>query len=119
MKAEAQSPLDKVADTQFSHHRGFYDAPFFVTIATETEGAVIYYTLDGSDPSVSSGRDLNGTRYTAPIPISRTTCLRAVAIKPGWAPSNVDCHTYIFLDDVIEQPKYPPGFPTSNWTCGP
>ncbi len=107
--------LGEVADTKFSHNRGFYDEPFSVTIATETEGAVIYYTLDGSEPYSASGRAPSGRVYTAPIAISRTTCLRAVAVKPGWMPSNIDTHTYIFLDDVIEQPKYPPGFPTSNW----
>jgi len=105
----------EVADTKFSHNRGFYDEPFYVTVATETEGAMIYYTINGSEPYSASGRGLGGMVYTAPIAISRTTCLRAVAIKPGWMPSNVDTHTYIFLDDVIEQPKYPPDFPTGGW----
>jgi hypothetical protein len=107
--------LGEVANTKFSHNRGFYDEPFHVTIATETEGAVIYYTLDGSEPYGASGRTPGGMVYTAPIAINRTTCLRAVAVKPGWMPSNVDTHTYIFLDDVIEQPKYPPGFPIGGW----
>jgi hypothetical protein len=107
--------LDEVADTKFSHNRGFYDEPFYVTIATETEGAMIYYTLDGSEPYSASGRGPGGMVYATPIGISRTTCLRAVAVKPGWLPSNIDTHTYIFLDDVIAQPKYPPGFPTGGW----
>jgi len=107
--------LGEVADTKFSHNRGFYDAPFYVTIATETEGATIYYTLDGSEPYDVSGRSANGMIYNGPITINGTTCLRAVAVKSGWLPSNVDTHTYIFLDDVITQPKYPAGFPTSGW----
>jgi len=107
--------LGEVADTKFSHNRGFYDAPFSATIATETEGSVIYYTLDGSEPYGASGRAPGGMPYTAPIAINRTTCLRAVAVKPGWMSSNVDTHTYFFLDDVIEQPKYPHGFPTGGW----
>ncbi|HCO95395.1 MAG TPA: hypothetical protein DIU00_15835, partial [Phycisphaerales bacterium] len=107
--------LGEVADTKFSHNRGFYDTPFHVTIATETEGAVIYYTLDGSEPYSASGRAPGGMVYNAPVLINKTTYLRAVAVKPGWIPSNVDTHTYIFLDDVIEQPKYPPGFPTGGW----
>jgi len=40
----------KVADTKFSHDRGFYEAPFEVTITCETPGAEIYYTTDGSAP---------------------------------------------------------------------
>jgi hypothetical protein len=107
--------IGEVADTKFSHNRGFYNEPFYVTIATETEGAMIYYTLDGSEPYNASGRGPDGMVYTAPIAVDRTMCLRAVAIKPGWMSSNVDTHTYIFLDDVIEQPKYPPGFPTGGW----
>jgi len=107
--------LGRVADTKFSHNRGFYDTPFSVTIGTETEGAAIYYTLDGSEPYNASGRTPGGMAYTAPITINRTTCLRAVAVKPGWMSSNIDTQTYIFLDDVIEQPKYPPGFPTGGW----
>jgi hypothetical protein len=105
----------EVADTKFSHNRGFYDEPFYVTIATETEGAMIYYTLDGSEPYSASGRGPGGMVYAAPIAINRTTYLRAMAVKPGWMPSNIDTHTYIFLDDIIEQPKYPPGFPTGGW----
>ncbi|MBN1806341.1 MAG: CotH kinase family protein, partial [Sedimentisphaerales bacterium] len=107
--------LDKVADTKFSHNRGFYETPFSVTIATETKGAVIYYTVDGSEPYSDSGRTPSSLLYTAPVAINKTTCLRAVAVKPNRIPSNIDTHTYIFLGDVIEQPENPTGFPTSGW----
>jgi hypothetical protein len=108
--------LGEVADTKLSHNRGFYEMPFNLTIATETDGAVIYYTLDGSEPyDMESGRRVpNGTVYNGPILINRTTCLRAKAVKPGWMPTNIDTHTYIFLDDVKQQPRNPAGFP-SNW----
>jgi hypothetical protein len=106
--------LGKVADIKFSHGRGFYDTPFLVTITTETEDATIYYTLDGSDPLLQNLRGTpHGTIYTGPILISGTTPLRAVATKTDWKSTNVGTQTYIFLDDVIEQPQYPPGFPTS------
>jgi len=96
--------LDKVADTKFSHNRGFYDTPFAVTIATETEDAVIYYTTDGSEPYQITARGFSAGRvYTGPVPISTTTCLRAKAVKPGWIPTDEDTHTYIFLADVIRR----------------
>jgi len=98
--------LDLVDDTVFSHDRGFYDTPFDVTITTATSGATIHYTTDGSTPS-----ETYGIEYTGPIHISTTTCLRAMAFKPGWVSTNVDTHTYIFLNDVIHQPADPPGFP--------
>lgn len=99
--------LGEVADTKFSHDRGFYDTPFDVTISCKTEGATIYYTLDCSEPTQSS------TEYTAPIAITTTSCLRAKAFKPGWLSTNVDAQTYIFLEDVIHQTTDPPppGFP--------
>jgi hypothetical protein len=51
--------LGEVADTKFSHDRGFYDAPFSVTITTKTEGATILYTLDGRLPHDLSTRGCN------------------------------------------------------------
>ena len=103
------SPVHKmlVADTKFSVDRGFYTDPFDVEIVCETDGAKIYYTLDGSEPTEQD------SLYTGPITVSTTTCLRAVAIKSGWLSSNVDTQTYIFLDDVIRQPSNPSGLPTT------
>ena len=46
-----------------------------VTITTETEGATIYYTLDGSDPTTDS------YEYNEAITISATTTVKAIAVK--------------------------------------
>ena len=97
---------DIVADTKFSHDRGFYDAPFSVSITTETEGAIIRYTTDGSEPGTTHGQT-----YRGPIDVSRTTTLRAMAFKPGWLPTDVDTQTYIFPTDVIRQTGE--GFPNT------
>jgi len=86
--------LGEVADPEFSRPRGFYDGPFAVTIATETDGAAIYYTFDGTEPGYTGGRLPNGIIYTGPVPISRTTVLRATAMKPGHKPSSIVTHTY-------------------------
>ena len=107
-----------VAEPKFSHDRGFYDAPFELTVTCATEGAVICYTLDGSEPyDSSSGASSTARVYTDPIRIQRTTCLRTVAFKPGWMPTHGDTHTYIFLADVLAQSRdgrAPPGWPTSS-----
>ncbi|MBN1818498.1 MAG: CotH kinase family protein, partial [Sedimentisphaerales bacterium] len=92
-----------VADTKFSHDRGFYkkppagDLPLRIAIACKTPGAIIRYTTDGSEPSA-----INGQTYINPIVMERTTCLRAAAFKPGWKSSNIDTHTYIFIEDVVK-----------------
>ncbi|MBN1125777.1 MAG: chitobiase/beta-hexosaminidase C-terminal domain-containing protein, partial [Sedimentisphaerales bacterium] len=100
--------IDIVSDTKFSVDRGFYDAPFYVELTTDTADATIHYTTDGSTPS-----ETQGLLYSEPISITGTTCLRAMAFKPGWLSTNVDTQTYIFLDQVIRQPANPSGFPTS------
>lgn len=87
-----------VADTKFSHDRGFYEAPFAVSISTRTEGATIRYTIDGSRPD-----ETHGQTYRGPVGISGTTCLRAMAFKPGLLSTDVDTQTYIFSADVIRQ----------------
>jgi len=112
------SYLAVVADTKFSHDRGFYDAPFEVQITTETPGAIIRYTTDEGTPTMSHGQIYNPA---SPITINTTTCLRAMAFLPGFKSTNVDTHTYIFLDDVINQATNPatgsqvtpPGYPSS------
>ncbi len=99
-----------VADTRFSVDRGFYTEPFDVAITTETPDAQIRYTLDGSRPT-----ETTGTPYTEPITIDGLTTLRAAAFKPDHVPTNVDTHTYVFLDDVVVQDGA--GFP-AGWGIG-
>jgi len=108
-----------VSDIEFSHKRGFYDELFYLTLATETEDAVIYYSLDGSEPYQPTARgSSSGTAYTDPIPISRTTILKTIATKIGWMPTDVKTQTYIFVEDVIRQSPTGsapgPGWPSGN-----
>ncbi|HAM71666.1 MAG TPA: hypothetical protein DCM86_08495 [Verrucomicrobiales bacterium] len=101
--------FNQVGDTQFSMDRGFYETNITVAITCATPGAAIRYTLDGTVPTATSG-----TPYTTPILITQTTTLRAAAFKPGLTPSNVDTHTYIYVNDVVTQS--PTGLaPGPNW----
>ncbi|MEM7234192.1 MAG: LamG-like jellyroll fold domain-containing protein, partial [Planctomycetota bacterium] len=95
-----------VADTQFSVDRGFFDDPFEVEVTSETEGAIVRYTLDGTAPTLS-----HGATYSAPLSLSRTTTLRAAAFLDDHVPSNVDTQTYIFIETALTQPTLPNGFP--------
>ena len=56
----------------------------FVSIATETQDAEIYYTLDGTEPSTE-----NGELYEGEIEITETTTVKAIAVKDGWNNSEV------------------------------
>ncbi|MBN1816333.1 MAG: CotH kinase family protein, partial [Sedimentisphaerales bacterium] len=109
-----------VADTQFSADRGFYEQPVEVRIFCATLDARIRYTLDGSDPTLTNGYDFDQNNPDG-IVISKTTSLRAAAFKTNWLATNIDTHTYLFLDDVIHQATNPAtgaqvtpdGYPTS------
>ncbi|MBN2475332.1 MAG: lamin tail domain-containing protein [Pirellulales bacterium] len=110
--ANMAGALGWVTDTRFSVDRGFYDAPFDLEITTDTIAAEIRYTLDGSQPTATTG-----TVFAGPITIDRTTTLRAAAFKTGYIPTDVDTHTYLFLDDVLTQS--PDGLPPEGWPAGP
>ncbi len=96
----------------FGHKHGFYSSPIQVPIITNVPGATIYYTTDGSTPLTQVQGSTK--EYTAAVPVSTTTSIRAVATFPGWKTSEVKTCSYIFLDDVIKQPVLPSGFP-ANW----
>ena len=64
----------------------------FVTIETETEGAEIYYTLDGLDPVE------NGALYEGEIELTETTTVKAVAMLDGWNNSAVAEATFTAID---------------------
>ena len=75
------------AEPTFSQGTGTYYNDFELTLACETEGATIYYTLDGSDPTDAS------TEYNAAIAITATTTVTAIAILDG-VQSGIVSETY-------------------------
>jgi len=91
--------LGLVAEPEFSVGRGFYEEAFDVVLTCPTDGATMYYTFDSTDPTEAS------TPYTGPVAISGTTCLRVAAFRTDYLPSVIVTHTYIFVDDVIDQPE--------------
>jgi hypothetical protein len=107
-KFNVSGALDVVEEAVIGRDRGFYDVAFDVTISTQTQGASIRYTTDGSTPS-----ETHGAEYAGPIHVDRTMSLRAVAVKPSWVSSPVNTQSYIFINQVIRQSNSPVGFPTS------
>ncbi|MEE3055159.1 MAG: lamin tail domain-containing protein [Planctomycetota bacterium] len=107
-----------VADVVFSAGSGFFGQSFEVSLQTETPGAAIRFTTDGSTPS-----EAGGALYTEPVVIADTTVLRAVAFLDGYEPSYPDTRTYIFIETpdgrggVLRQQSRPVGFPLT-WGAG-
>ena len=90
----------------FTPERGFYSAPFAATLITDLPNASIKYTTNSDWPS-----DTQGTIYTGPIQINTTTVLKAIAYN-STDTTKLKTHSYIFLNDVVNQPAglsiYPP-----------
>lgn len=104
-----------LAPPKVDAERGFYKSPFSLTLTHETPGVTLVYTLDGSVPTLSHGTVIPPqdavSLTTGVLPVETTTILRAAVFREGWEPSPVITHTYLFLDDVIDQPAKPTGFP--------
>ena len=85
---------------------GTYSENQSVTLTSSTVGATIYYTTDGSDPTITSGATGGTTaEYTAPIAVtgtvgqSITTTIKAIAVQNGMQDSSVETFTYTIKQD--------------------
>lgn len=72
----------------FTPAPGTYSTAQSVTLTDVTPGAVIYYTTNGSTPTV------NSTKYTEAIAVSATETIQAIAVAPGYTVSAVKSATY-------------------------
>ena len=65
-----------------------------VTMATTTEGAKIYYSTDGTEPSAES------TSYSNTVAISEDTIFKAIAVKEGMENSPVSYAKYSVVNKI-------------------
>ncbi|MFC5775307.1 DUF6359 domain-containing protein [Ectobacillus antri] len=84
---------EKVQDVQISPNGGTVDKGATVTLSTSTEGATIYYTLDGMTPTMQS------LVYTAPFTISKDVVVKAMAVKEGLASSNITTAAFLVKNE--------------------
>ena len=87
--SEQFSGESQAATPTFSPAAGIYTSTQTVTISTTTSGASIRYTTDGSTPS-----EITGILYSAPIAVSATTTIKAIAYANGMVDSPRNTATY-------------------------
>ena len=91
-KGNSGTPVkETVATPAFSVASGEIDSGTEVTITCATEGAKIYYTKDGSNPTVSS------SEYTTAISVTEAVTLKAIAVKDGMNDSAVASASYSII----------------------
>ncbi|MCI7437509.1 MAG: chitobiase/beta-hexosaminidase C-terminal domain-containing protein [Spirochaetia bacterium] len=84
---------ETVATPEFSVESGAVDSGTEVTITCATDGAKIYYTTDGSEPTASS------TEYADAISVTTAVTLKAIAVKSGMNDSAVASASYKIKPD--------------------
>jgi len=88
-KAYTYNPLPQTASPYFSLAGGHYATPQTLTLTDSTPGASIYYTTNGTTPTTAS------TLYTAPITISTSETVVAIAASAAHTNSNPSAKAYI------------------------
>ncbi|MBO5372087.1 MAG: peptidoglycan DD-metalloendopeptidase family protein [Lachnospiraceae bacterium] len=78
---------------------GAYEKAQTVTLSCETEGASIYYTLDGSNPT-----EYNGILYTEPLTIDEAVTLKFYAAAIGMNDSDIMTNYYVVNYDGAKSP---------------
>ena len=94
----------------FSPGAGTYTSAQTVTISDTTPGATIYYTTDGSTPTV------NSAKYSGAISVSTPETLEAIATATGYLPSAVGSAFYNFGTSPAATPTFSPAAGTFSST---
>lgn len=110
-QANSIGSLPMTANPAITPNGGSYSSAPLVTISTTTPGSVVYYTLDGSEPTGSS------TLYTVPFIVGSTCTLKCIAVAPGFAPSAVVSAAFTITTPKVGTPVFSPvagTYPTSQ-----
>lgn len=85
-----------------------------ITIECSTEGAKIYYSLDGNTPS-----EENGTLYTGAFTVTERTSVKAIAVLDGYKTSSVASKTFYVKGQVSESSKTAVMLQGFTWNSAP
>jgi N-acetylneuraminic acid mutarotase len=81
----------------FSPGSGAYSSWQSVTIDDSIPGAIITYLINGNPPALT---------YSAPITISSSQTIEAIASSPGYANSNISTATYVADMPIASTPTF-------------
>ena len=91
-----------------------FDTSTQITIECSTEGAKIYYTLNGNTPS-----EENGTLYTGAFTVTEKTSVKAIAVSDGYKTSSVALKTFYVKGQVSESSKTAVMLQGFTWNSAP
>ncbi len=102
--AENTVTVAKVSKPKASNEGGTIKEKTEVSLSSDTEDAVIYYTIDGKTPTVGS------SKYTSKIVVEESLTIKAIAVCDGYANSEVSEFSYTYS----KSKKYTIG--RDNWS---
>ncbi len=96
---EVYTKRDTLAPVVFTPASTNFMTDTTVALSHPVGGTVIYYTVDGSTPTITS------LQYTIPIDVSSPTVIKAIAVNnPAWVQSPVRTETYTPILTVTANP---------------
>ena len=110
VEVEGGEVIETVATPVISPNGGEVESGTAISISCTTDGATIYYTLDGTTPSAS-----DDAKYTAPFVLTADATVSAIAILDGFNDSEVATAKFtIKEEEVVETEEWE----TSIINCG-
>lgn len=94
--------IPQVAKPTFSVPAGTVESGTQVEIACATEGAVIHYTMDGTNPTADS------PVYSSAITITTSKTIKAIGVKEDWTDSQIASAAYHVDTPTVANPVFSP-----------
>lgn len=80
---------------EFSTAGGVFTNDVVLKLSTKEPGAVVHFTVDGSEPTATAAR------YSGPIALTNSTMVRARVFAPGKPPGVPAVHSFVLLDPDV------------------
>jgi len=98
---------------EFSHRHGFYTQPFTLKINTDIPGALLYYTLNGSDPLTSNSQMISASPLNINIDpgiiadrdLAPGFIVRVCALVDEKIVGTSISQTYVFTNNIVSHSR--------------